>query len=398
MSLTYAEQVLAINAERNARLQAAARAGLINNVRPAGRTRLMLGDSITEGAGSSGFNGAWVTQAGRFVGTEQLVGVRAGFPGENSAQLRSRLPGLLDSNPTTTAVHIACGTNDVGQTITPEQYVENIAWMRDHCATRGLPITLSNIPARNSGAAQTRRTHALNMALGRWAADNAVPVADVFAVTVDPATGNLAATYDSGDGIHPNDDGHTRIAETVTDVIAAQVKRVPWPVSSSTLGLLPNPLNLTDQWDALAGWASGQFSQEDPLAGDDLTAGRWMTITHDNTAGDRGFVPTYGQPLDMTGVNPGDKLMLAGKMKITGTVTGTFRLMRDYTSVTIPFDGATRTPRAGILTTYTVQPEDIGQPMRWAMSLSAPTGTSGSVSVGQMDAFNLTALDIPEIY
>lgn len=75
-----------------------------------------------------------------------------------------------------------------------------------------IPIPMTIMPRGLTGQAEIDRLN-VNRAIQAWGQTNGYPVADI-ATFVDAGTyggtpGTLRATWDSGDGLHPNQAGHT---------------------------------------------------------------------------------------------------------------------------------------------------------------------------------------------
>lgn len=364
------------------------------SVWPGGRSIMFVGDSITNG--SSGSNSAkfFTTRVRVHAGREIVDSNRQGFPGERADQIAARLPGLIATNAPA-AVHLQAGTNDAGQGRTVAQFLAALDVAKAACDNAGIPLTVGTVPPRSSSFADHTLITAYNLALRTWAGRHGVDIVDTHSALVDTETGYLATAYDAGDGVHPNDAGHEALAVALAAFFVARARRLPWLVMTKEPGnLIPNPINDPDLagWSAAAG--SGPVSSfVDADGADDLTAGRWRRTVYTNAGGST-VNYSYGQQIDMTGVEAGDVLRLVLKYEadVTSTAVMHIQLSRGSGVASRPVDGATSTPASGVIFDYTVQSADIGPTMRWGASLSIPVGATLDVRLGQLGVFNLTKL------
>jgi lysophospholipase L1-like esterase len=188
---------------------------------------MALGDSIT------GSPGCWrallwqrLQQAGRassvdFVGTLPAQGCGFAYDGENEGHGgflatnvadQNQLPGwLAATHPDVVMMHF--GTNDVWNNRSPATilaaFTKLVAQMR--AANPAMRILVAQIlpmnPANCAECAQ--RVIDLNAAIPAWAAATSTAASPV--TVVDQWTGFNTAT-DTGDGVHPNDSGNSKIA------------------------------------------------------------------------------------------------------------------------------------------------------------------------------------------
>lgn len=369
---------------------------------PVGRRVLVLGDSHTDGAGSSNVTFCYAEFVPRIAGTSAVRLIRRGYPGERSEQLLARLPGLIAAEQPD-LISVMCGTNDDATLAAAAVFIANIAAMKQLADASRIPFVVCLVPPVASSVpdavARQVRNVAKNQHLYRWASDAGVTLIDTRAALLDRDTGYLAAMYDSGDGIHFNNAGHLELAKAIAPVLAALGKRGPWPVVAKGHGLLPNPLGNAagTAWVAIAGVPSGSY--QDPVAGDGLTAGKWYQIAFDNSGGSSGVSAIRGQNIDMSNVDVGDQLVAFYRLKTGGSGTVAVRWLQGSTSVSIPVDGiGVAVPYSGYISTRTVTAADKASTFRLGFSVSVPAAANGSASIGQVDVFNATKGDLVGLY
>lgn len=183
------------------------------------------GDSITEGAGASAVGKRWPNQVHKLLGARVSQGwINAGVGGDTSAGLLARIDDILGTGPELLVVMI--GTNDAGHDIPLAAYQDNIEAIREAAAVVGVPLVLCTVPPRSTAPL----VPTYNLWLRQWCHHNGIPCVDTYRPLVDPATGLLAAAYDSGDGVHPSDAGHLAIATAVAGVLDGVLQLPTWPV------------------------------------------------------------------------------------------------------------------------------------------------------------------------
>lgn len=186
----------------------------------------VVGDSITWGVGASDPAHAYPALAG-------VVG--RGFPGQCLVAtdcfwipLDTDLPATLEDFAQhfgVTGVVAEIGVNDLGQ-ITDRQYHLGYRELLAEGAAQGVRVVLSTMtpfgPEHAVTAAQESQRERINAWLRRVG-----PVVDYSAAL---SVGNqLRPAYDSGDGLHPSDAGHARMAQVLTLWMVSQ-RRAAAPV------------------------------------------------------------------------------------------------------------------------------------------------------------------------
>lgn len=370
-------------------------------VAPGARRVGGAGDSITVGSGATSARLNYINQSAVIAGTARaFVKTNGGAAGERSDQVLARVPAILATG--LDHLHIQVGTNDGSQLVPLATFQANVADIVELAKIAGVSLSIGLVPPRGSGAAA--EIHALirayNFWLRLWAPSRGVVVADTFTPLVDPTTGYLSAAADSGDGVHPSNAGHLAMARAVAPAIIDRHLTAPFPVTSiDPAGLIANPLmTSTAGWSARNTPASGarSIAVETPEPGDVVDAGNWLTIRLDNTAGGGDATAAYGVPLT-AGFAAGDVIGLwfktasglaSGKVAVSNNDV-VFVNAIDYAGTGIEAPGP-------ILITFTV-PASPGT-LRVVVSVTAPAAADRSVSVGQLNAFNLTQMGLANAY
>lgn len=175
-----------------------------------------LGDSITRGAANSA---SWVGTANevfRSRGTSAVV-TNYGVSGDRTvgglARWRSQISGHGYTHLT-----VALGTNDIGSGgLTASAAWANLVQILDEARLEGLVVVPALLAPRDTSAGWTPtkqgELEALNGMISSYCSTYSLPCVDVYGALGDPAApATLRTAYDSGDGLHPNQAGHDRIA------------------------------------------------------------------------------------------------------------------------------------------------------------------------------------------
>ena len=387
----------------------------------AGRQWLFAGDSITNGSVTTNSAYAYPTQALHMAGTFNASpdGIEAGTAGYRSDQLLAYLPTLLALNPG--AVHIQIGTNDTGNAVPLATYQTNMAAMVALIKAKGIPVTIGTIPPRGPASATAPIRSAIaayNTWLRLWAPSQGVELAEVHAALADTITGDYTAAYDSGDGVHPNDLGHQKIAMAV----AAAMLRVN-PTTQRGAIFTANPSNLatnplmvtagTDPTGSTANTATGTAPVHSIIADTTgvLPAGAWAQLDLNAAAAS---VYARNLPVSATGWAVGDNLMLCAYMQIvdlTGTwpalvaagtadIRITARNVTASTTLRASNDRCAGRPAGAgvynigpVFIPFTVPTGCLAIDMPY--SVTAPTGLHIQARFGCVGLLNMTALGLP---
>jgi acyl-CoA thioesterase I len=135
---------------------------------------------------------------------------------------------VLDHQPD--YVPILGGTNDLGWNVAPPEIMSNLSKMYEQTLAMGgipIPVTVPSIRVEDGSGSQEgqvwiadhlARRNQLNTLIRDYAASKNIAVVDLFTVTADPHSGQLAAIY-SNDGIHLTTVGYRSFAEQVANVL-----------------------------------------------------------------------------------------------------------------------------------------------------------------------------------
>lgn len=170
---------------------------------PANAVVLAFGDSLTHGTGAAEAE-SYPAQL------EQLIGrrvVRAGVPGEVTAQALARLPGALDEHAPQLLL-LCVGGNDFLRRLGNAQAAANLRAMVELARSRGVDVLLIGTP--EPGLAVTPPSF-----YGEIAADLRVPYEGAAIGEV------LRSAALKSDPIHPNAQGYRLIAERVAAALKA---------------------------------------------------------------------------------------------------------------------------------------------------------------------------------
>lgn len=160
-----------------------------------------FGDSLTYGTGAAEHESYPAVLA-------QLIGrpvVRAGVPGEVTAQGLRRLPAVLDEHRPRLVI-VCLGGNDMLRKVSPAQIKRNLETMLSELERRGIPAVLVGVP----------RPALLTSAAGFYG-----ELAQEFGVPYegDVVTSVLYSSDLKSDPIHPNAKGYRKIAEALARLL-----------------------------------------------------------------------------------------------------------------------------------------------------------------------------------
>ena len=170
---------------------------------PAGSQVLALGDSLTQGAGVTPEQ-AWPNLLAQKTG---WVVVNGGVNGDTSEQALRRLPGLLDEhNPV--LVLVTLGGNDMLRRLPEQQTVANLERILALIKAHGAKAVLLATPDPSPMRAAFRDLAAPDFYRKLAEAQHVPLIEDAIAdVLSDPEL--------KGDAVHPNAEGHARLADKI---------------------------------------------------------------------------------------------------------------------------------------------------------------------------------------
>jgi lysophospholipase L1-like esterase len=203
-----------------------------------GRVIITLGDSITDGAnGTRDADRRWPDLLARRLQAAGLTTVAVANAGISGNRILKPKPGLgvgalarFDRDvlavPGATDVIVLEGVNDFGmawrdhdpQPPTPADLIAGYRQMIVRAHGGGLKIRLATILPYKDANYWSEQGEATRQALNAWirTSGEADGVIDFDAVMRDPAEPlKLAAVYDSGDHLHPNDAGFRAMADAI---------------------------------------------------------------------------------------------------------------------------------------------------------------------------------------
>lgn len=159
----------------------------------------------------------------------------SGICGELTSEMVMRFQrDVLDLEPG--YVPILGGTNDLGWNASPQEIMRNLIKMYEQALAIGslpIPVTVPSIRVEDSSesregqewiAGHLTRRNQLNQLIYDYADANGLASVDLFAVTAEPESGQLAAPY-SNDGIHLTTAGYRLFAQQVARILKPLLAR-----------------------------------------------------------------------------------------------------------------------------------------------------------------------------
>lgn len=167
----------------------------------AGDVVVAFGDSLTQGAGAQASE-SYPAVLSQLIGREV---VRAGVPGEITAQGLARLPQVIDEHQPRLVI-VCLGGNDMLRKVNPAEIKANLRAIVQTIRGRGIDVVLVGVP---------------QPALITSAPEFYAEVAKEFGIPYEGkvVTSVLYSTGMKADPIHPNARGYRRIAEALADLL-----------------------------------------------------------------------------------------------------------------------------------------------------------------------------------
>lgn len=384
------------------------------SIRP-GVKAVFLGDSITNGS-TAAADRRWIDQLPRILGTGVISAnsVEEGNPGETSANMLARYATSVRAHGAQ-ILFLLAGTNDAGQGRTLAEYASSIKGIVAEAQKDGVPVIIGTVPPLGSSrpAADKLRVQQYNTWLAAWCPTVGVTVAEVFKGLVANGTDSLQSGYDA-DGIHPETLGHQKIAEAFA---AAYTARFGTPAlhpvqSVSAFNLVTNGLFFSDFG---SGWfnpgggtgATPTVSVEADSTGK-LLSGQWGKITLDASS----QASSIRRSFSITGLSPGDKLLVTARTHVTDVNGGilaamqggnpsadaSLRITRPNLTTIQNLNGPSAVLNSGPIMRIVTVPAGETQVYITAF-FSLPAGQSGALRIGEVGVFNVTNLpDIATLY
>lgn len=399
-----------------------------------GRVWGFMGDSITHGSTTTNYVYGFVQASCAAASAYSSIGlmVEKGVPGNRTDQMLARFTADMTG---CNGVVILGGTNDAGALVSVSAYIANMSAMINLARLAGQAVVCVTVPpfgVGHLGAAERALVAGYNSWLLLVAPSMGVIVADAHALLTNPATGDMYATMDSGDGAHPNNLGHRRIAQAVGPAMLQAIGTNPHLLPTNALlpgvagaaanNLVTNPLMAgshagADGMDGVlpTGWARGYDGvHNDPHpvcsmpadASGKLLAGRWMELDYNNTGGGTGtrkIETTLG-----AGWSVGDRLAVTARLEVQdvaggweaacttpagGVVSVSLIKQSQAGFVTIGEYSAATGPDWGPIWHTVIVPSGSTTLLLW-VSIAIPAGLHVKFRIGEVGVFNLTTLGL----
>jgi lysophospholipase L1-like esterase len=222
-------------------------------------------------------------------------------------------------------VFVMAGTNDL-PSWDAAVFATNVEAMVAECRAADVLPVLLTVPPR---ATLVDEVAEANGWLRDWCRRNRVDLIDTHAALINPATGDIAAAYGYGDGVHLNVDGAKLIGQAVVDW--AEQRFSAWSPAVASIHAVPSAGNLlgtacfagTITSGVPAGWtavAGSEFSGATagtlvaPTAADSVGcpfAGNWWQVAKAASSSTSGIYQTIS-----TGFSVGDVIEFSGRVQV----------------------------------------------------------------------------------
>lgn len=253
-----------------------------------GARTIVLGDSIDANGSGWWFDYLCINSSQRVTRVRN-----AGIGGNRTDQMLARLQtDVIDHAP---QVCIFGGTtNDQSQGIAEATTRANIVAIYEALRAEGIKAVVRTTPPVdnaatsapwNTVASRRAAVQRHNAWLRQWAASVGVPVFDMYAFMVDPATGGLKTAY-AGDGIHPSQQAHAEfaahlIAKGLPDAFQGSVDLATSLGEDGNCLFTNNGVFVGDaNADGVAdGWSASSAVTKSLVTGDATIVGNWQRVT-----------------------------------------------------------------------------------------------------------------------
>lgn len=336
---------------------------------------VFAGDSITAGSSASAVGKRYPNQVFKIVGARmsQTWG-NAGVAGDTAAALLARIDDVITGPPSPQLLVVMIGTNDVDD-LPVSDYETYISGIRNEAILNGVDLVFCTIPARND---YKDGVTTFNVWLRQWCHRRDIPCVDVYAATVDPATGGLLAAYDSGDGVHPNDAGHLAIANAVATELKLQLDL---PTQQNGGGIV------SGSWTHLAGTAASLSIVDG-----------YQRFSVNNATGSP-VITTYGLPVGTEGVSwaEGDLLLVSVRLRgSTADAINKVQLQDNSAPAAGGFIESTFPAAEPGIMLRTITIPAITNTLRLGVNIRTEANATAYVDI-IANVWNLTALDLEEL-
>ncbi|MGN6724109.1 MAG: SGNH/GDSL hydrolase family protein [Marmoricola sp.] len=368
-----------------------------------------LGDSITHGSNAAAGR-RWVDQLPRILGTSLVSSksMEKGVPGQTSAQMLARYATDVRANGAQ-VLFLLAGTNDANQGVPLATYAANIKAIVAEARKDGIPVIIGTVPPFGASAVTTAKSLLVaqyNAWINAWAPSNGVRVAAVNAGLVASGAETMLSGYDSGDGIHPETQGHQKIAQAFATAFNGLATPLHVVQTVTAFNMISNPLflsNYSGPWFEQSGGTGTAPTVS--VAADTtgtLAAGQWGTVAWNaTTGGTRYRVCTL-----TTGFAPGDTLLVTARTLITDigggyltamqgaapTADFSVRMFKSSDMTTLyNFNGPSAVLNPGpICDLFTVPAATTS--LTFGTRMTIPTGLNVNFQIGEVGVFNVTGL------
>lgn len=136
-----------------------------------------------------------------------------GVSGELTSDMLRRLEGDVLSVKPNYAI-ILGGSNDFGWSLEPSDILDNLVQMYEKSAAANIEVVACTVPSIIGPETYVKPRLELNELIADYCFENELVCVNLFSATADPKTGMLDKKY-SGDGLHLNTAGYTKMAEVI---------------------------------------------------------------------------------------------------------------------------------------------------------------------------------------
>lgn len=386
----------------------------------AGRKVVFLGDSHTEGIGTSDPVQAFARRSLHLAGTYNFSvakSVNAGIGGNTSTQMLARIDPLLTDD--VGLLVLEAGANDSKlANFTPAQFAANIIEMVRRARVKNIPVVLVGVPPKEASVTSDNTRFMANIDIyNSWmrffCQTEGIPFADIHPALTDPTTFMLKTAYANAAVQHINSYGHEVIAQILAPKMRAAIPFSTIPESAQrqinlvSNGFMAGEGSTGGSTGLPPGWTRTSavgptYSITDDNTGR-LPGGRWLTV--DIPAGQTdstiqfsiGSKAAVGDVLAMSAVvliddQSGDWENNA----VAGTANAFFQLRRAAagTGITPSFD---RTPGLSIGSSRFVQDRTwyvgtvtAAEEYFFTFSAKKPSASAARIRLGAVSVINLT--------
>jgi len=394
---------------------------------PAGRKVVFLGDSHTEGIGTSNPVQAFARRSLHLAGTYNFSvakSVNAGIGGNTSTQMLARIDPLLTDDVGLLVLEAGANDSKVAG-FTPAQFAANMDEMVQRARAKGIPVVMVGVPPKEATVTSDNTRFMANIDIyNSWmrfyCQTNGIPFADIYPELADPGTYMLKPSLANTEVQHINSFGHEIIAQHVAKqmreaiVVSTVPERSQRAINLVTNGFMAGDGSTGGFTGLPPGWTrisptGPSFTIESDTSGQ-LPGGRWMAINMPSGTTTASVQASVG-----VSAKAGDVLAISGVILIedlsgdwenncvAGTANAFMELRRDAagTGITPSFD---RTPGLAISglrfihdrTWYVGTATASNAEYLFRFNVTKPSGSSVKARLGAVSVINLTQNSLTE--